>query len=334
MADLIIILTAFLIFLAVGIFLFIYNKKLETDKAQNEAIRDLERRLTDLMTNELKEIRGSVDGTSEKMHKQIRSFTEETTMMRKDLKFMQEKMKDISSFQEIFKAPKLRGQWGEASLEHILSQYYPKGLYETQFLFPDGSQVDAVLKLPNEKLLPIDAKFSSENFSKMVEAEEEEERDYYRKKFARDLKNQVKSISEKYVLPEEGTVDFAIMYIPAEAIYYEIINNIGREFDLASYAWKNQVILASPNTFYLTLRTIEYWFRDTQLSRHAQKILKKLERVRKDGKKLAIEFGKLGKHLSNAQSAFGRSKKRLSLLDKRTRRLIDKEEIQKLEEGK
>ncbi len=312
--------------------MFIYNKKLETDKTQNEAIRDLERRLTDLMSSQLKEIRGSVDGTSDKMHHQIRSFTHETTEMRKDLKEMQEKMKDISSFQEIFRSPKLRGQWGEASLEHILSQYYPPELYECQYNFSSGLQVDAVLKLPNNKLLPIDAKFSSDSFQKMIGAKDKQARNSCRKQFVSDIKKQIDEIVSKYIIPEENTVDFALMYIPAEAIYYEIINNIGRQFDIAQYAWKKRVILTSPNTFYLTLKTIEFWFRDTELSRHTQKIIKRLERVRSDGKKLSEEFRKLGSHLHNAGSAFRRSKKRLSLLDRRTEKLIERREIKQIEE--
>lgn len=332
MADLLLILL-FALLVGLGTIMFVlFSQKSRTDKAQSEAIRDMERRMTDLMQRELKEIRGSVDGTSEKMHKQIHSFTRETTKMRKDLKAMQEKIKDISSFQEIFKAPKLRGQWGEANLEYILSQYYPEKLYDVQHTFSSGLQVDAVLNLPNDKMLPIDAKFSSENFTKMVEAEGEEEKDFFRKKFARDLKKQIDSISEKYILPGEGTVDFALMYVPAEAVYYEIINSLSKDFGVINYGWERQVILASPNTFYLTLRTIEYWFRDTELSRHAQKILKKLERVRKDGKKLTNEFRKLGKHISHARSAYERSKKRLSLLGRRTKKLIEKEELEKIEE--
>ncbi len=334
MSELTIILISILGFLTVGVFFFLQIRKQETDKLQNEAIRDLERRLTDLMSKELKEIRGSVDGTSDRMHKQIRSFTHETTEIRKDMKKIQEEMKGISSFQEIFRSPKLRGQWGEANLEHLLSEYYPAELYECQYNFSSGLQVDAVLKLPNNKLLPIDAKFSSDNFQKMIDAEKEEVKNNYRKQFISDIKKQVDQIVDKYILPEEDTVDFALMYIPAEAIYYEIINNIGRKTNVAGYAWEKRVVLTSPNTFYLTLKTIEFWFRDTELSRHTQKILKRLERIRRDGQKLSEEFRKLGVHLKNASSAFGRSKKRLSLLDKRTKKLIERKDIKELGEPK
>jgi DNA recombination protein RmuC len=125
---------------------FLYFRKSKVDERQSDAIRDLERRLTDLMIGQLKEMRDSQIGTSKEMHDQIHSFTKEATQIREELKQVQERVKDVSSFQEIFKSPKLRGQWGEASLEHILSQHFPEELYKLQYLFSSGEQVDAVLK--------------------------------------------------------------------------------------------------------------------------------------------------------------------------------------------
>ena len=179
--------------MAVAVFVFL-NKKSKTDEKQSELIRDLERRMTDLMVNQLKEIRGSVDGTSKAMNEQIRSFTQGATQIREDLKQVQEAIKDVSTFQEIFKSPKLRGQWGEASLEHILSQHFPKELYKTQYLFSSGEQVDAILKLPNGRILPIDAKFPSENFDKMINAASETEKNFFKKSFLEDVKNRIKEI--------------------------------------------------------------------------------------------------------------------------------------------
>ncbi len=312
-----------------GTLLFLF-KKSKVDKGQSEAIRDLERRLTDVMINQLKEIRGSVDGTSKAMHEQIYSFTKEATQIRQDLKQVQETIKDVSTFQDIFKSPKLRGQWGEASLEHILAQHFPKELYKIQYLFSSGEQVDAVLKLPNAKVLPIDAKFPSENFGKMINAPSETEKNFFKKSFLEDVKNHINKIVAKYILPSEGTTDFALMYIPAEAIYYEIINSIGKEVDIAAYAWSKKIILTSPNTIYLTLRTIEHWFKDTQISRQTQEILKKLAKVHQDAEKLMDDFRKLGNHLKNATSSYSDSEKRLSLLDERVGKLVEIGEAKKL----
>jgi len=309
-------------------------RKSKTDQIQSNAIRDLDIKLTSLITGQLKEIRDSQNGASQAMYKRIDSFTREATQIREDLKQVQTAVKDVSSFQELFKAPKLRGQWGEASLKHILEQHFPQELYQIQHLFSSGEQVDAVLKLPNGLFLPIDSKFPSENFSKMIEASADGERRIFQKKFIEDVKLRINEITSKYILPSEGTVDFALMYIPAEAIYYEIINNIGREVDVANYAWSKKVILTSPNTIYLALRTIDHWFKDTQISRQTQDILRRLAKISQDSQKLTEDFRKLGSHLKNAVSAYDNSEKRLSLFSDKVERLLETpKETKKLEEG-
>mgnify|MGYP001558552910 FL=1 len=321
----------FITFGVVAIAILFYYRKSKIDTRQTDAIRDLERRLTDLMIGQLKEIRGSVDGTSQAMNDQMRSFTKEATQIREDLKQVQATVKDVSTFQEIFKSPKLRGQWGEASLEHILSQHFPKELYKIQYLFSSGEQVDAVLKLPNGLVLPIDSKFPSENFDKMVRASTETEKAFFKKSFLEDVKNRINEIATKYILPAEATTEFALMYIPAEAIYYEIVSNIGKELDVAAFAWSKRIILTSPNTLYLTLRTIEHWFKDTQVSKQTHEILKKLAKVHQDAEKLMDDFRKLGTHLRDASSAYGNSEKRLELLDEKVEKLVEIGEVKKLE---
>jgi len=321
-------LSVFSVVVAITVGLFFW-RKISIDKVQSNDIRDLERRLTDVMIGQLKEMRDNQDGVSKVMHEQIRSFTKEATQIREDLKQVQERVKDVSSFQEIFKSPKLRGQWGEASLEHILSQHFPEELYKLQYLFSSGEQVDAALKLPNGRVLPIDAKFPSENFGRMIESSGEE-RDVFQRKFIGDVKNRINEIAEKYILPGEGTTEFALMYIPAEAIYYEIVNNIGREFDLTNYAMSKRVVTTSPNTIYLTLRTVEHWFKDTQISRQTQDILRRLDRVRSDASKLMNDFRKLGSHLRNAVSSYDSSEKRLNVFSDKVERLLETKEIKKL----
>ncbi|MFH1841230.1 MAG: DNA recombination protein RmuC [Candidatus Nealsonbacteria bacterium] len=309
-----------------------FLRKSKVNKSQTEEIRDLERRITDLLMGQLKEIRDSQSGVSKAMNDQMHSFTKEAVQIREDLKQIQEKVKDVSSFQEIFKSPKLRGQWGEASLEHILSQHFPQELYKIQHLFSSGEQVDAALKLPNGRILPIDSKFPSENFGRMIESSGEE-RTTFQKKFVEDVKARINEIATKYVLPSEGTVEFALMYIPAEAIYYEIINNIGRETDLANYAWSRKVILTSPNTIYLALRTIEHWFKDTQISRKTQEILKRFGKVQQDASKLMNDFRKLGSHLRNAVSSYDSSEKRLNMFSDKVEKLLETPNKTKLGSG-
>ena len=153
--------------------------------------------------------------------------------------------------------------------------------------------MDIALKLPNEKILPIDSKFSSENFERMIKSSSEGERIGNEANFISDLKKRIDEISSKYILPSEGTVDFALMYIPAEAIYYEIMFGL-KEKGVASYSWQKKIVLTSPNTIYLTLKTIENWFKDTQISKETQQILKRLNRINQDAEKLSITFKKLG----------------------------------------
>ena len=307
-----------------GLF-FLFIKKSALGSRQSAEIKDLERRLTDLII-------GHQTGSQKAISDQISTFTREATQIREDLKQVQEKMQNISTFQEIFKSPKLRGQWGEASLEHILSQHFPKELYETQHLFSSGEQVDAVLKLPNARILPIDSKFPSENFARMVESDSQE-RDSFRKRFIEDVRGHIDKIALKYIIPSESTVEFALMYVPAEAIYYEIVNSPKEMFDLTSYAMSKRVVVTSPNTIYLTLRTIEHWFRDTQISRQTQEVLKRLDRVQQDASKLMQDFRKLGSHLRNAVSSYDSSEKRLSLFSDKVNRLKEFKEIKKLKES-
>ncbi|MGB9743369.1 MAG: DNA recombination protein RmuC [Minisyncoccales bacterium] len=329
MTELILILGFFLIIVLIGFFLI---QKVKIDQVQSREIKDLERRLTDLLISQLKDMGGRFDTTSQAMHQQISSFTKETVQLKEKVEKVQEEMKNISSFQEIFKTPKLRGEWGEASLEHILSEYFPKELYERQHLFSSGEQVDFVFKLPNGKLLPIDAKFFSDNFERMIEAKTEEERIFFQKKFVQDIKFNIDKIASKYILPSEETVDYALMYIPAEAIFHHLMFNL-RDEDVADYARKKKITLASPNTIYLTLKTIEHWFRDTQVSRTTKEILKGLDKIQKDAEKLLDDFRKLGNHLKNAGSAYENSEKRLLSFTEKVEKLTtlkQPEEIKKL----
>ncbi|HUO75480.1 MAG TPA: DNA recombination protein RmuC [Candidatus Paceibacterota bacterium] len=253
---------------------------------------------------------------------QVQSFTRGMTELQEAVKNVQEKVRDVASFQDIFKSPKLRGNWGEYSLENALTQYFPRAAWELQHPFSSGEVVDAVLKLPDGKLVPIDSKFNWENFQKMAESDNELARDQYRKTFLSDVKKKVDEIAKKYVLPGEGTTDFGLMYVPAESIYYEIINQV-KDVDVADYARRSKVILCSPNTFYLTVSAIQHWFHDTQFSQQTQAIMKKLGTVITDAGKLSDDFRKLGDHLSDASSAYERSEKKLGQLVERTQKVME-----------
>ena len=291
------------------------------DQAQYMVLHQRLDSFADLLNKQLEQGRQASEKATLAVHQQVQGFTQGITQLSEGLKQMHESVKNVSSFQDLFRNPKLRGQWGEMSLEASLAQYFPRDRYGIQHYFSSGEAVDAVLKLPNDILLPIDSKFNWDNFQKMANADNDIHRDGYRKLFLTDVKKKIDEIATKYVLPAEGTTDFALMFVPAETVYYEIINNV-KEADIAEYARKKKVMMVSPNTFALSVSAISHWYRDVQINKQTQNIIKKLERVVADSSKMADDFRKLGNHLSNAQSAYNESEKRLSLMVDRVQSVI------------
>lgn len=280
------------------------------------------------LQNQLEQSRQAAERSTGSVFSQVQSFTAGIAQLQAEVRGVQEQVRQVVSFQSIFSTPKLRGNWGEYSLESALGQYFPGASWHMQHGFSSGETVDAVLQLPNGILLPVDSKFNWENFQAMVKADNDISKEGYRKQFLSDVRKRVDEIAKKYILPGEGTTDFALMYMPAEAVYYEIIQNMG-EADVADYARKNKVILCSPNTFYLTVSAVQHWFRDAQFSSQTQAVMKKLGTVITDAGKLAEDFRKLGDHLSDASSAYERADKKLGHLVERTQRVIELSEEQK-----
>jgi DNA recombination protein RmuC len=221
--------------------------------------------------------------------------------------------KDIASLQEILRSPKLRGGLGELFLGDLLAQIFPLSHYSLQHRFKSGEAVDAVIKL-GSSLVPVDAKFPLENFKRVVETATEEERRIARKKFIGDVKKHIDAISGKYILPDEGTFDFALMYIPAENVYYELIikdEAIDTEKGLLNYAFTKRVIPVSPNSFYAYLQTILLGLKGMHIEEQAQEILKSLARLSGDFDKFKSDFELLGKHLTNMKTKYDDADKRL-----------------------
>jgi DNA recombination protein RmuC len=220
--------------------------------------------------------------------------------------------KDIASLQEIFRAPKLRGGFGEFFLEDLLAQILPSNHFVAQHVFKSGERVDAVIKLGGA-LVPVDSKFPLENFKRMLEAASDDEKLRRKKQFVGDVKKHVDSIADKYILPDEGTYDFALMYIPAENIYYETIikDDAEGETNLSQYALSKRVIPVSPNSFYTYLQVIVLGLKGMKVEERAKEIIQYLGRLHGDFAKFRDDFGLLGKHLSHAQSSYQSTEKRL-----------------------
>ncbi len=216
----------------------------------------------------------------------------------------------------ILRAPKLRGGMGELFLGDLLAQILPPEHYRLQHRFKSGEAVDAAIQI-GQKLVPVDAKFPLENFKRVMEAGSDSERVAARKQFLRDVKKHVDAIAGKYILPDEGTYDFALMYVPAENVYYETIikEDAGEEHQLFGYALQKRVIPVSPNSFYAYLQTILLGLRGMKVEQQAQEILAALTRLRGDFDKLQESFRLVGKHLTNATSAYGETEKSLTKFD-------------------
>ena len=297
----------------------VFNQRLDSMTASvNQALRDTLK----LVTEQLETSRQSVERSTQNVHQQVAGFTSGLTALTEHVKQVQTSVKSVSSFQDIFKSPKLRGQWGESSLEASLAQYFSKDGYILQHYFSSGEAVDAILKLPNGLLLPVDSKFNWENFEKMVNADNDIAKAQYQKAFFSDVKKKIDEIAGKYILPAEETTDFALMYVPAETVYYEIINHI-KDADIPAYARGKKVFLTSPNTFGLSVSAIMHWVKDVQLNKQTKEIMKRLERIAADGHKLGDDFRKLGNHIANAQGAFESSDKRLGLMLDRVENVIE-----------
>jgi len=232
--------------------------------------------------------------------------------------------RSIASLQEILRAPKIRGGFGEFLLGDLLGQIMPAEYFTLQYSFRSGERVDAVIRL-SQGLVPVDAKFPLENFQKALSASEEGIRKNFLKLFAADVKKHIDALAKKYILPQEGTCDFALMYIPAENVYYEAFikdEALGEGKSLREYAFEKHVIPVSPNSFYAYLHTILLGLRGLKVEERAREIMKELSGLNNQLAKFQEEFRKLGKHIEQAQGSFETAQKHL---DKFSDKLISME---------
>ncbi len=237
--------------------------------------------------------------------------------------------KDISKLNEILKSPKLRGSMGELFLADLLAQVLPKDCFELQYAFKSGQKVDAVIRSAHG-LIAIDSKFPLENFVRILQMSEEEEKKAARKVFLQDVKKHIDAISQKYIVTDEGTLDFALMYVPAENVYYEIIlKHEATERDLLGYAQEKRVFPVSPNSFYAYLQTIAVGFKGMQIQQGIRVVLDNITRIKGDFRKFGDDFALVGKHLSNARGSYESADKRMQRLGEKLENL-DLEEKQEL----
>ncbi len=226
--------------------------------------------------------------------------------------------RQVSSLQDVLQPPKLRGNFGELLLEQLLTQILPAAFYETQFRFKNGDIVDAIIRTP-EGLVPIDSKFPIDSFRRLMDADGDDERARQRRAFIRDVRARIEEVA-KYVRPEENTLDFALMYVPAENVYYETIIGADDESPMA-FALDQRVHLVSPNTFHAFLQVVARGFRGLQVEQNAKEIIARLGQLQREFDKFRQEFDVLGTHV-------GRAKNKYDDLDKLANRLSDRLEAQ------
>ena len=217
--------------------------------------------------------------------------------------------RSMKELQEYLTSPKLRGNIGEHVLKELLAQNFPKSSYKLQYHFKTGSIVDAIL-ITSQGLIPIDSKFPIDTFKKIAKATNKEEIAAIKKDFERDVKKHIDDIARKYILAEEKTVDYALMYVPSESIYYELINSE----TIFDYAGRNRVLPVSPMSFYAYIKAILISFEGEKIETKAKEILKILQAIKKDYQKTDEALSILNKHVTNAYNQSSQVTKTFSSL--------------------
>jgi DNA recombination protein RmuC len=228
---------------------------------------------------------------------------------------MEQVGRDITGLEQILRAPKMRGGFGEMLLERLLAEILPADAYRLQHGFRSGDKVDAAILVAG-RMVPVDSKFPLENFRRMVEEADEEQRRPARRAFLKDVRNRVDEIAKKYILPDENTFDFALMYIPAENVYYEVIlRDESGEDSLLGYALSRRVVPVSPNSFYAYLQVILLGLRGLRIEQNAREILGVLGRLQGDAARVREHFDTLGRHITNAKNKYDEAATSLARLE-------------------
>jgi DNA recombination protein RmuC len=229
-----------------------------------------------------------------------------------------EAARDLRGLQELLRSPKIRGGIGEHLLGELLAQTLPRASFELQYEFPGGERVDAILKI-GEGLVPVDAKFPLENFRRQrraAEAEDDAGRRGARRMFRADIRRHVDAIAGRYIRPGDGTYDFAMMYLPAEAVYQALLfQDTGDGMDLLHYALSRRVVPVSPQSFYAYLQVIVLGLRGLTIERRAREIMDRLGGIRSGLSHFGESFEVAARHLSNAQRQTEEAARRLARLD-------------------
>src|ERR1700675_677881 len=244
-----------------------------------------------------------------KMANELKNTRDQISQIQRQLGEVQQAGKQMSqtaqTLEGILGGAKSRGSLGEVTLERLLEDSLPSAQYATQYRFSSGEAVDAVIKLRDEKLMAIDSKFPLDAYRRIST-----EGDEARRAFATAVKGHVDAITKKYIVPDEGTLDVALMFVPSESVYYELLmTEDGKGQPLDAYCRSKQIIAVSPNTLYAHLCVIAMGLRGMQMEENASQLLESLSGMEKQMEKFADKFETLGTHLKNAQQSYSESDK-------------------------
>ncbi|MDP2651025.1 MAG: DNA recombination protein RmuC [bacterium] len=304
-----VILTLFVI-LNTGLVIFLLRRKPEKVEDKSEGLVLLQNQMRDL---------------NKTVNENIKEIIEKVTKVDETGRQMVNFADQLQNLQDILKNPKQRGVLGEYYLETLLKNVLPPGSFEMQYKFSDGTIVDAAVFV-KDKIIPVDSKFSLENYNRIVEEKNEVERDRLEKLFVADLKNRIAETA-KYIQPAQGTMDFAFMFIPHEAIYYDlIINKIGAlkedsESLIQRAASKYHVLIVSPTSFLAYLQTVLQGLNALHIEEKAVEIIKRVEELGKHLKSYEEYYSKLGNTLATTVNHYNAGYKELGKVDKDVMRI-------------
>jgi DNA recombination protein RmuC len=301
--------------------------RVDTGSQLTERTADVDRRLESLvetMDRRLGELDTKVDRRLESASQTTAQIHERLGKVDEAAAQMIDRARDLARLEQALRPPKARGGFGELLLENLLRDRLPPGAFSLQHGFSTGERVDAVIKV--ERLVPVDAKFPLDNWERLVEADNDAERQLYTKAFGRDLKNHVDAIATKYIRPAEGTYDFAFMYLPAEGVYYELA--CGKTGALLTYAHERRVFPVSPTMFTAYLQVIVLGLRGLQIEQHAQEVMAYCAQLQKDFGRFKEDFELVGTHLGRASTKYGDAEKRLGRFEDKLERASDQEVVE------
>lgn len=264
----------------------------------------MQARLSETVNNlqgEFRDVRKTVDSrlseNTKALNDRLDNASQVFQKLGQEMGKMNQMGEQIKKLHQVLGGQKLRGNLGEQIMNELIAQIIPFSEYTFQYQFQGGETVDAVIKTQNG-YIPIDSKFPLENYQRIVEAEDDAQREFAQREFIKNVKKHISDIHKKYIRPEQGTVDFALMYVPADSIYFEIIVNSP---ELNSFAQEKKVYVVSPSVFYSFLQIVLMSYQSQKFEEHAKSVLNLIRGVRQESEKFGKNIDVLAKHVNNAK---------------------------------